>query len=35
LLEKLQDEGVIEGTDVTSLDNGRRELNRIRGLLGS
>jgi tetratricopeptide (TPR) repeat protein len=35
LLEKLQQEGAIEGTDVTSLENGRRELNRIRGLLGS
>ena len=33
LLEKLQQEGAIEGTDVTSLENGRRELDRIRRLL--
>ena len=33
VLEKLQQEGAIEGTDVTSLENGRKELQRVRGLL--
>ena len=35
LLEKLLQEGAIEGTDVKSLENGRSELQRIRGLLKS
>jgi hypothetical protein len=33
LLSKLQQDGAIGGTDVTSLENGRRELERIRAEL--
>jgi serine/threonine protein kinase len=35
VLEKLQQEGAIEGTDVKSLENGRRELSRVKALLES
>jgi hypothetical protein len=30
ILEKLQQEGAIDGTDVTTLENARTELARIR-----